>query len=115
MIYPGRSLAGPQSAQWCAAAVKATPLRGRIRSRALTATAPPRKPACTGEGSGVVLDGSRQDAVAVSLAISCLLFVVYDQESTRINRYQECLTSNLIGWWTNKFGLYRQPPRTVGR
>ena len=44
-----------------------------------------------------------------------LLFVVYGRETTRFNRHHELLTSNLIGWWTNKYGIYWQLPRTVGR
>jgi hypothetical protein len=31
--------------------------------------------------------------------------VVYGREATRINGNHEWLTSNVIGWWTNKYGL----------
>ena len=52
----GRSLAGPQIVlNGGAVAVNATP---PARGRAWTATAPPRKPASTSEGSGLVLVGS---------------------------------------------------------
>ena len=52
----GRSLAGPQIVlNGGAVAVNATP---PARGRAWTATAPPRKPASTSEGSGLALVGS---------------------------------------------------------
>jgi hypothetical protein len=34
-----------------------------------------------------------------------LLFVVYGREATRVNGNHEWLTSNVIGWWTNKYGI----------
>src|ERR1700741_3781863 len=35
-----------------------------------------------------------------------LLFVAYGREATRINGNHEWLTSNVIGWWTTKYGIY---------
>ena len=34
-----------------------------------------------------------------------LLFVVCGREATTINGNHEGLTSNVIGWWTNKYGI----------
>jgi hypothetical protein len=34
-----------------------------------------------------------------------LLFVAYGREETRINGNHKWLTSNVICWWTNKYGV----------
>jgi hypothetical protein len=44
-----------------------------------------------------------------------LLFVVYGRDATRINGNHEWSTGNVIDWWTNKYGIYWQPPRTTER
>jgi hypothetical protein len=82
--------------------------------RALTAAAPPRERRLPARG--VVWRCS-----VAAVAITCrsrsagLLFVVYGRKTTRINGNHEWLTSNVIGWWTNKYEIYWQLPRTVGR
>jgi hypothetical protein len=63
----------------------------------------------------VVLDGSRWGAVT---RIARDQFVFYSSFMT--GRQQEFtatrrgLTHNVIGWWTNRYGIYWQPPRTMG-
>jgi hypothetical protein len=60
---------------------------------------------------------ARQDEMELGTVLmpARLLFVVYGREATRINGNHQRLTSNVMVWWTSTYGIYRQPPRTVGR